>query len=137
MRYGLLVDLGQRILRAEPIDLTMGFVNVIWQGDANAMALASLGVASVPARIVNLAGPGPLLVRDLATALGAQLGQPVRFSGSESSDALLSNGAHGWSLLGPPRVDVDQLVVWTADWLRRGRATLDKPTHFESRDGRF
>jgi hypothetical protein len=131
------VDLAQRIVRGEPIDLTMGFVNVIWQGDANAMALASLAAASVPARLVNLAGPGPLRVRDVATALAARLERPVRFSGSEAGDALLSNGAEGWSLLGPPRVDLDQLVAWTADWVRRGGTTLDKPTHFESRDGRF
>jgi len=137
MRYGLLVDLAQRIMHGEPIDLTMGFVNVIWQGDANAMALASLAAASVPARLVNLAGPGPLRVRDVATALAAQLERPVQFTGSEAADALLSNGADGWSLLGPPRVDLDQLVAWTADWLRRGGPTLDKPTHFESRDGRF
>jgi nucleoside-diphosphate-sugar epimerase len=137
MRYGLLVDLAQRIVRGEEIDLTMGFVNVIWQGDANAMALAALALASTPARIVNLAGPGPLRVRDLATALAAALSVPVRFSGTEAPDALLSDGANGWSALGPPRVGLDQLVAWTADWVRRGGDSLDKPTHFESRDGRF
>ena len=137
LRYGLLVDLAQRIGSREPIDLTMGYMNVIWQGDANAMALASLAVASSPATVVNLAGPGPLRVRDVAAALADRMGVPVHFTGMEAGDALLSDGHAGWQHLGAPRIGLDQLVAWTADWVMRGGETSNKPTHFESRDGRF
>lgn len=137
MRYGLLADLARQIAAGHPVDLTMGYVNTIWQGDANAMALAALGEAVAPARIVNLAGPGPLPVRGLAEALAERLGTHARFAGQEAPDALLSDGAVGWSLFGRPRVDLDHLLAWTADWVARGGATLDRPTHFESRDGRF
>jgi nucleoside-diphosphate-sugar epimerase len=137
MRYGILVDLARRVLRREPIDVTMGYFNVIWQADANAMALAALMHASSPPLVVNLAGPEELSVRATCLELGRLLGTDVSFTGHEADDALLSNGARGWALLGAPRVDTARLLAWTADWVRRGGASLDKPTHFESRTGRF
>ncbi|MBK5296348.1 MAG: NAD(P)-dependent oxidoreductase [Vicinamibacteria bacterium] len=137
MRYGILVDLVQHLLAGETVDLAMGYVNVIWQADANAMALCALAHAASPPLVVNVAGPEELSVRQAAEALARALGRPVTFTGVESPDALLSNGALGWSLLGPPRVDVARLIDWTADWLAHGRATSGKPTHFESRAGRF
>lgn len=137
MRYGVLVDLASRILRGEPIDVTMGYVNVIWQGDANAMALAALTHAAAPAAVVNIAGEDELRVRDLAAELASRLGRAATIVGQEAPDALLSNGATGRVRLGSPRVGVPQLLDWTADWLLRGGTTNDKPTHFASRDGRF
>jgi nucleoside-diphosphate-sugar epimerase len=137
MRYGVLVDLARRIARHEPVDVTMGYVNTIWQGDANAMALAALTHASTPASILNIAGPEELSVRSAATELARLLGTGVTFTGSEAEDALLSNGSRGWELLGRPRVGLDRLMAWTADWTRRGGDHLGKPTQFESRAGRF
>jgi nucleoside-diphosphate-sugar epimerase len=137
MRYGVLVDLARRVRQGEPIDVTMGYFNVIWQADANAMALAALAHASSPPFIVNLAGPEELGVRAACTELARLLGIEVSFAGQEAQDALLSNGARGWERLGAPRVDASRLLEWTADWTRRGGESLDKPTHFESRSGRF
>jgi nucleoside-diphosphate-sugar epimerase len=137
MRYGVLVDLARRVSRREPVDVTMGYFNTIWQGDANAMALAALTHASTPASIVNLAGPEEVSVRRAATELARLLETDVTFTGSEADDALLSNGSRGWALLGRPRVDVERLISWTADWTRRGGDHLGKATHFESRAGRF
>ena len=137
MRYGVLVDLARRISRSEPVDVTMGYFNTIWQGDANAMALAALTHASTPASIVNIAGPEEVSVRSAATELARLLDTDVTFTGSEADDALLSNGSRGWALLGQPRVDVAQLIAWTADWTRRGGDHLGKATQFESRAGRF
>ncbi len=137
MRYGVVVDLAGRIARGEAIDLTMGYFNAIWQGDANAMALAALAHASTPPLIVNLAGPEELSVRDVCAELARLLDVDVSFAGREAEDALLSNGTRGWTLLGRPRIDAAQVLSWTADWIRRGGETLGKPTHFESRAGRF
>jgi hypothetical protein len=101
------------------------------------MALAALTHASTPAAIVNLAGPEEVSVRSAATELARLLGTGVTFTGREADDALLSNGSRGWDFLGRPRVDVNRLIAWTADWTRRGGDHLGKPTQFESRAGRF
>jgi nucleoside-diphosphate-sugar epimerase len=137
MRYGVLVDLARRVSRQEPVDITMGYFNTIWQGDANAMALAALRQASTPASIVNIAGPEEVSVRAAATELARLLGTDVTFTGREADDALLSNGSRGWALLGRPRVDLERMMAWTVDWTRRGGDHLGKPTQFESRAGRF
>jgi hypothetical protein len=117
--------------------VTMGYYNVIWQGDANAMAIASLAHASSPPFVFYLAGPEELSVRTTCEELARRMGRTIAFTGEEATDALLSNGARGWSHFGRPRVSADQLIAWTAEWVARGGANLDKPTHFESRDGKF
>jgi dTDP-4-dehydrorhamnose reductase len=137
LRYGVLVDIAQRILAGEPVDLSMGHFNTIWQGDANAMALRSLEFASSPPWIVNATGPETLSVRAVAQRLATRLDRTARFSGAEAGTALLSNTQLGIERLGPPRVDAELLIDWVADWVARGGTSLGKPTHFESRDGRF
>jgi nucleoside-diphosphate-sugar epimerase len=101
------------------------------------MALAALAHVASPPAVINLAGPEELRVRETCAALARAMGREVTFTGQEAPDAILSNGARGWSLLGRPRVDAAQLIAWTADWVQRGGASLGKPTHFESRDGGF
>ena len=137
LRYGVLVDLARQIQAGEPIDLTMGAVNVIWQGDANAMTLQSLARAASPPFVVNVAGPETLSVRRICEHLGELLGKPPVFSGSEGPDALLSNGSLGHKLFGYPRVSIGQLCEWIAEWLRSGGELLGKPTKFQVRDGKF
>ncbi len=137
MRYGILVDLAQQIWAGEPIDLTMGHVNLIWQGDANAMALSSLEHAAAPPTVVNICGAEILGVREMCEQLGRLLDKPVHFSGEPAADALISNGQYGHQLLGRPQTDISQVLGWTADWVRRGGSTLGKPTKFQSRDGKF
>jgi len=137
MRYGIIADLARRVAANETIDLTMGYFNAIWQADANAMALASLSHAAAPPLVLNIAGPGEISVREVCNDLAARLGRSVSFSGEEAPDALLSNGERAWSLFGRPRVGINQVIEWTADWVERGGATLGKPTHFDSRDGSF
>jgi nucleoside-diphosphate-sugar epimerase len=137
MRYGVLVDLARQVLEGRPVDVAMGHVNVIWQADANAMALASFGRVSVPPFVLNIAGPELLSVRRVAEQFGRLLERPVTFEGSESADALLSNGQLGHQLFGYPRVSIGQVLEWTADWIRCGGETLGRPTHFEVRDGKF
>jgi hypothetical protein len=137
LRYGVLVDLAQRVLSGEPIDLAMGNLNAIWQADANAMALCAISQVASPPCLVNIAGPELLSVRRLAEEFGRLLERPVRCQGTEAADALLSNGQLGHRLFGYPRVSAGQMMHWIADWLRRGGPTHGKPTHFEVRDGRF
>lgn len=137
LRYGVLADIARRVSAGEPVDLTMGYFNAIWQGDANALALCAIDHAASPPLALNIAGVEELSVRAIAVAFGERFGRPVQFSGREAPDALLSNGRQAARLLGPPRVSVDQMIDWIADWVAHGGAALGKPTRFEVRDGRF
>jgi len=136
-RYGVLVDLARKVQAREPIDLTIGAVNLIWQGDANAQALQALEHAESPPLILNLTGPEQLSVRQLAERFGEILGVPPVLQGAEAPEALLSDASRARSLFGPPRVEVDRLIAWVADWVGNGRPLLDKPTKFEVADGKF
>jgi len=137
MRYGVLVDVGQRVLGEEPVDVTMGYFNAIWQGDANAMILCLLEHATSPPRVLNVTGPERLRVREVAEQFGQLFGKRVEIRGEEAPDALLSNAERVYRLVGRPQVGPEQMTRWIADWLRRGGPTLSKPTHFEVRDGKF
>jgi nucleoside-diphosphate-sugar epimerase len=137
LRYGVLVDVARCVWAQTPIDLSMGNFNAIWQADANAMALQAFDQLASPPRVLNIAGPELLSVRRLAERFAELLGKPVTIRGTEAPDALLSNGQLGHRLFGYPRVSVQQMVEWIADWVRRGGVSLDKPTHFEVRDGNF
>jgi len=137
MRYGVLHDIAAKVHRGETIDVTMGHVNVIWQGDANAQVLRCLRHCTTPATPINCTGPEPLSVRWLANALASRLGTQAQFSGQEAPTALLSNTTLAAGKFGYPLVPLSAMLDWTADWIRHGQPTLGKPTKFEVRDGSF
>ena len=137
LRYGVLVDIAERVLRGQAIDLTMGFANVIWQAEANSMAIRALEDVSSPPLVLNIAGPERLRVREVAEEFARQFGCEATFTGSEEGDALLSNAESAYARYGRPVVTSEPMIRWIADWLRRGEPTLSKPTHFSQRDGRF
>lgn len=136
-RYGVLVDIARQVLAQQPIDLSMGNFNALWQGDANAMALQSLPLASSPPLVLNLAGPEILSVRQVALEFARFFGLPVLFIGQESPDALLSNGQRAIEFFGYPRVGPRAMIRVVAAWLEAGLPTLEKPTKFAVRDGQF
>lgn len=137
MRYGVLVDLAQQVLHEQPVDITMGFANVIWQADANSMALAALADAASPPFIVNVAGPELLNVRDTCELFGKLFHKQPKLVGEPAATALLNNGSLAHARYGAPQVSLRQMIQWTADWLLRGGPTWKKPTHFEVRSGKF
>jgi nucleoside-diphosphate-sugar epimerase len=137
LRYGVLVDIAVKVFRSEPVSVDMGYVNVIWQGDANRVALESLPLASAPPFVVNLTGSETLSVRELATWFGERFKKAPRFTGSERADALLSNTSVLRSSFAPPSVSLEELRRRVSDWVERGGPLLGKPTKFETRDGRF
>jgi nucleoside-diphosphate-sugar epimerase len=137
LRYGVLADLATRIWREEPIPLAMGWVNVIWQGDANRVAIECLPHAATPPFMVNVTGSEPLSVRALANALGERLGRAPRFDGTEGPDALLSDTTRMRECFAPAEMPLDRMLDLVAGWVRAGKPLLGKPTHFEEREGRF
>lgn len=137
LRYGVLVDIAAHVLRGETIDLAMGYVNVIWQGDANDWALRCLAHVAMPPFVVNVTGRETLAVRTIATRLGELLGRAPVFTGAEAPDALLSNASLAHSIFGEPSVNTTALLERVAEWVRAGNPLLGKPTHFEERTGAF
>jgi nucleoside-diphosphate-sugar epimerase len=137
MRYGVLVDIALKVKNNEPVDLSMGYFNVIWQGDANNMVLRSFELASSPATILNVSGPEILSVKNTALEFGKYFNTNVRFVGKEAPTALLNNPSKAVKLFGQPKVSVEQMIEWIADWLKNEQRLLGKPTHFEVRDGKY
>jgi nucleoside-diphosphate-sugar epimerase len=137
LRYGVLVDIARKVLAGEPVDLAMGYFNTIWQGDASAMTLRAFDHCAVPPRVFNVTGPEVLSVWEVCARLGELFGVTPLLTGTEGDTALLSNAAAAQAALGPLRVPTDQLIEWVAEWVKRGGRLLDKPTHFEARDGMF
>ncbi|MEN6333631.1 MAG: NAD(P)-dependent oxidoreductase [Phycisphaerales bacterium] len=136
-RYGILVDLAHKILHGEPIDVTMGSVNLIWQGDANNYIARALSIAATGPEILNVTGPETLSVRDLAQRIGRALGKEPRFVSQEAPTALLSNASKCVERFGPPATGLDEMIPAVATWVAAGKPVLNKPTKYNVRDGRF
>ncbi|HAM09483.1 MAG: epimerase [Bacteroidetes bacterium GWE2_41_25] len=137
MRYGVLVDIALKVKNKQPVDLTMGYFNVIWQGDMNDFVLRSIEHAESPAKILNITGPEILSVREVAKEFGKLFGTDVKFENKEAPTALLNNSKHAYELFGKPEVQVNQVIKWIAGWLEDDKSILGKPTHFEVRDGKY
>jgi nucleoside-diphosphate-sugar epimerase len=137
LRYGVLVDVALKVYRGEPVSVEMGYVNVIWQGDANRIALECLRLASTPPFVVNVTGADILSVRSLAEWFAERFGRRPRFMGTERADALLSNTWRMRETFAGPEVSLDQMREWVAEWIEEGGPLLGKATKFEARDGRF
>jgi hypothetical protein len=137
LRYGVLVDIAAAVFEGRPIDLRMGTVNVIWQGDANSMCLRSFLHCQSPPRVLNITGPEKLSVREIARDFGQRFGKTPVFSGEEGATALLSDASEAHRLFGLPAVTAAQMLDWVAHWIASGGRLLNKPTHFQARDGKF
>ena len=135
LRYGVLLDVAQKVWNRVPVDVTMGYVNVIWQGDANAQTLQCLPHAASPAFTINITGPEKVSVRALAGQFGTRFGIPAKITGAEAPLAWLSDSSQSQVLFGKPAVSLDQMIDLVANWVKSGGVTLDKPTHFEQTAG--
>jgi nucleoside-diphosphate-sugar epimerase len=137
LRYGVLVDVAWKVRNSSPIDLTVGYANVIWQGDANSLALRSLSLCQSPPRILNITGTEKLSVRDAAAWFARRWRKEVRFQSEEGTTALLSDPSLSCSLLGEPEISAEKLMQWVAQWVESGGSYLGKPTKYEVSDGKF
>jgi nucleoside-diphosphate-sugar epimerase len=137
LRYGILVDLTLKILHGEPIDVTMGAVNLIWQGDANNYIIRALSIADSPPALLNVTGAETLFVRDLAARIGRLMQREPRVVAEEAATALLSNAGKCVDLFGSPPTSLDEMIQSIVPWVAAGKPVLCKPTKYAVRDGRF
>ncbi|MBM4097528.1 MAG: NAD(P)-dependent oxidoreductase [Planctomycetes bacterium] len=137
MRYGVLSDVARKVLRGDPVDVTMGKANVIWQGDANARAIQCLERVGDPPVILNVTGLEPVSIRELARRFARLLGREAVIRGVEADNAWLIDASRSYDWFGPPAVSIDEMVEATAKWVAAGGADWGKPTHFEVRDGHY
>src|SRR5437899_5443625 len=137
LRYGVLVDIATAVFHRRPIDLSMAAVNVIWQGDANALCLRSFAHCQSPPLILNITGPETLSVRSIAEEFGRRFEVEPLFTSEEMPTALLSNATKAHQLLGSPTITPREMMDWIANWIKRGGVMLNRPTHFQTRDGKF
>jgi nucleoside-diphosphate-sugar epimerase len=137
LRYGVLVDLAQRVFAGQPITLEVGYANVIWQGDANAYTLCALADATTPPLTLNVTGPDRISCREVCQRFGTLFHRPVHLVGNEGPTALLSDARLAFDRYGLPRVELNEMINSVADWIAHGGVTYDKPTHFEVADGTF
>ncbi|WP_159884231.1 NAD-dependent epimerase/dehydratase family protein [Paenibacillus puerhi] len=137
LRYGVLLEVAKSIKAGTPIDVTMGHVNCIWQGDANEIALRALTVCSTPPTVLNVTGPETISLRRVAESIGARMGIEPVFTGHEAPDALLSNSGKCNQLFGYPKVSLNQMLDWVAGWVTEGGEMWNKPTHFQERKGNY
>jgi nucleoside-diphosphate-sugar epimerase len=137
LRYGVLVDIAQKVFTGQPVTLTVPTLNAIWQGDANSYALRCLELCSSPARVLNVTGPEIISVRRAAEYFAERFHRQTVFEGEEGDHALLSDASLCHSLLGFPEVKLETLLAWVAHWVERGGVSLKKPTKFEVADGRY
>lgn len=135
--YGILLEIARSVFEEKEIDLCMGNVNVIWQGDANEVALRSLLHCSSPARILNVTGPETVSVRWVALEFAKMFGKKISFTSTEEQNALLSNAAECFRLFGYPSVTLKQMMELIGRWVMEGGKTLNKPTHFQEREGKY
>ncbi|MDQ2890979.1 MAG: NAD(P)-dependent oxidoreductase [Gemmatimonadota bacterium] len=137
LRYGVLVDVALKVYRGQPVPVEMGYVNVVWQGDANRIALECLPLASSSPFVVNVTGAERVSVRTLAEWFGQRFGKHTEVTGAERPDALLSNTSRMRATFAPPAMSLGQMQEWVAQWVEQDGPLLGKPTKFEARDGRF
>lgn len=138
LRYGVLVDIGRAVFENRPVAQSMPFVNVIWQGDANSWCLRSFAHCQSPPFVLNITGPETLSVHSIAAEFGRHFGvEPAFGAGIEEPTSLLNDASRANSMFGPPSVSTSDMIAWIAEWIRSGGVLLNKPTHFQTRDGIF
>ncbi len=137
LRYGVLVDIALKVKNDLPVDLAMGYFNVIWQGDVVDYVLRSLELSASPAKVLNVTGPEILSVREVAKEFGVLFGMKPKLVNEEAPTALLSNSELVYSILGRPKTPISQVIKWIAAWMKEDKKLLGKPTHFEVRDGKY
>jgi nucleoside-diphosphate-sugar epimerase len=132
LRYGVVVDVATKVFAGEAVDVTTGFANGIWQGDACNQVIQSLELATSPASILNVTGPETFSIREVAHTFGKLFGKEAIVTYGYLNNARKAN-----ALFGNPTVPLGRMIEWIAGWIRAGGENIGKPTHFETQNGKY
>ena len=91
--------------------------------------------ADSPAVIRNVTGPETVSIKQVAEKFGEIFGKKPVYSCEPGETAYLSNAMTCMQEFGYPEVSAEQLIKWQAEYLLAGGEVIDKPTHFEEREG--
>ena len=137
LRYGVLLEIARTVKAQKPLDITTGYFNIVWQGYANEVALRCLLHCESPVKVMNVTGIETVSARETAEKFAKIFNVKTQFTGTEQDTALLSNASQCMKLFGNPDVSLDDMIEMTAKWVQSEGETLDKPTHFQERQGNF
>lgn len=138
LRYGVLHDIALPIWEGRKVPNSVGFFNVIWQGDMTSDAFRCLELCTKEAPALNVTGPEIASVEETALEFGRLMGKPVEFEQGESGSlCYLSNATKRNGLFGKPEMPLSEMIELQAQWLMAGGTSIGKPTHFEVNTGKF
>jgi len=115
----------------------MGHVNVIWQGDANAVALRCLAQATTPTTPINVTGPETIEVRWLAGEFGKCWAKTPSLPAIRRRPGWLNDSRRMVKEFGSPFRAARQDDRVDGRLARPRHGTINKPTHYEVRDGQY
>jgi len=137
LRYGVLLEIAKSVFNKTPLNITSSYANVIWQGDANEIALRSLLHCKYPPEVLNVTGKDIINIKETALKFGNIFNIVPIFTGKENDMCLLSDSSKSASLMGKNKTSLDYMIKLIANWVTNDGETIDKPTHFQERQGKF
>jgi nucleoside-diphosphate-sugar epimerase len=129
LAYGVIVDLVKFILQGKEISVSVPYVNLVSQRDANDRAIRALEICSNPPSILNVSGP-IVSVRDIAGRLGQMLGKKPLLVGKEPRLSLVVNDDFCVRRFGHYHDTLEDIMTAAVNWVKNDREYWGKPTKF-------
>ncbi len=129
LAYGVIVDLANAILQGKEISVSVPFVNLVSQRDANERAIRAFELCSNPPSILNVSGP-VVAVRDIAAKLGDLLGRKPLLVGEEPEMCQVINDGFSVRTFGPYNDAIQDILAVAVRWVQNNGESWGKPTKF-------
>jgi nucleoside-diphosphate-sugar epimerase len=129
LAYGVVVDLAKYIMEGKEISLSVPYVNLLSQRDANDRAIRALEICSNPPSLLNVSGP-VVAVREIAERLGAMLGRKPLLVGEEQELCQVINDDFCVRRFGNYRDSLEDIMTAAVHWIKNNGEYWGKPTKF-------
>jgi nucleoside-diphosphate-sugar epimerase len=129
LAYGVVVDLVKYILEGKEISVSVPYVNLVSQRDANDRAIRALEICSNPPSMLNVSGP-VVAVREIAEKLGEMLGRKPLVVGEEPKLSLMVNDDFCVRRFGNYHDTLEDIMTAAVNWVKNRGEYWGKPTEF-------